>query len=205
MSRPANDDEEEDVEIAPGVTKEDIYPFIYDKTYPFVFCSLCQSGILVSSAHTHLQCMHKEVVTKEQRNRATYTLTLLPGMIQKETELNNYQRPVSVRKAIPYLGMPKTDGLKCSRCSYVCRNARMMQVHCREQHRLLSERRVGAPSRAALQRRFRVPWREGVKCQQLFKKRKLSQWFEVCDDAAIWGDDDRQTDRSGDRGCSGVG
>ena len=84
MSRPANDDEEEDVEIAPGVTKEDIYPFIYDKTYPFVFCSLCQSGILVSSAHTHLQCMHKEVVTKEQRNRATYTLTLLPGIPERD-------------------------------------------------------------------------------------------------------------------------
>ena len=131
-----------------------------------------------------------------QRNKAAYTLTLLPDMIQKETELDDYQRPVSVRKAIAYLGMPKTDGLKCSGCSYICRNARMMQLHCRQVHGLFSERRVGAPSKAALQRKFRVPWREGVKCQQLSKKRKLSRWFEVCDDETIWGDDDRQPEAS---------
>ncbi len=188
MSRPAHDDEKKDVEITSGVTKEDIYPFIYDKLYPFVFCSLCQSGVIVPSARTHLRSMHEEAVSAMQRNRAAYTLTLLPHMIEKEIELDGYQGPVSVRKAIPYLGTPKTDGLKCSKCSHMCRNARMMQKHCRQVHRLISERRVGAPSRAALQRRFWVPWREGVKCQQLFKKRKLSRWFEVCDDAALWED-----------------
>jgi hypothetical protein len=195
MSRPADDNEEKDVEIAPGVTKEDIYPFIYDKTYPFVFCSLCQSGIIVPSAHTHLQSMHGEVVI-EQRNRAAYTLKLLPGMIRGITELDNYQRPVSVCKAIPYLGLPKTDGLKCRECTHLCRNRRNMQTHCRVQHGLLSERRVGAPLRAALRRKFWVPWREGVKCQQLSKKGKLSGWFEVCDDEAIWGDDHQQSDPS---------
>lgn len=69
----------------------------------------------------------------------------------------------------------------------MCFNARMMQLHCREEHGLLSERRVGAPSRAAHLRRFRVPWREGVRCQQLVKKRKHSWWVEVCDDEAIVG------------------
>jgi hypothetical protein len=188
MSVLSRDSQEENVEVVPGVTKEDIYPFIYDKTYPFVFCSLCQSSVIVPSAHAHLRSMHKEAVSATQRNRATYTVTLLPNMVRKEGELDGYQVPVSVRKAIPHLGTPKTDGLKCSQCSYMCRNVRMMQLHCRQVHGLLSERRVGAPSKAALQRRFWVPWREGVKCQQLSKKRKLSRWFEVCDDEAIWGD-----------------
>lgn len=193
MSQSAdNDDEGKDIEIAPGVTKGDIYPFIYDKTYPFVFCSLCQSGTMVSSAHSHLQSMHKEAVPAMQRNRAAYTLTLLPDMIQKEAELDGYQGPVSVRKAIPYLGRPRTDGLKCERCSYMCRNTKKIKYHRRKAHGLRSERGVGAPSKAALQRGFRVPWREGVKCQQLFKKRKLSRWFEVCDDETIWGRDKRE-------------
>lgn len=182
MSQSANNNnDEKDIEIAPGVTKGDIYPFVYDKGYPFVFCSLCQSGIIVPSAYSHIYSRHKEAVPAMQRNRATYTLTLLPGMVRKETELSDYQGPVSVCKAIPYLGKPRTDGLKCERCSYVCRNARLMQHHCRAVHGLLSERRVGAPSKAALQRGFRVPWREGVKCQRLFQKRRLSAWFEVCD------------------------
>ncbi|KAL7940040.1 hypothetical protein V8C42DRAFT_338738 [Trichoderma barbatum] len=189
MSGSADDNIEEDIEIAPGVTKGDIYPYIYDKTYPFVFCSLCQSGITVPSAYTHLRSIHEKAVPAMQRNRATYTLTLLPNMARNETELDDYQGPVSVRKAIPYLGRPRTDGLKCNTCSFICRNARLMQRHCRTKHGLLTERRVGAPSRAARQRKFWVPWREGVKCQQLFKKRKLSQWFEVCDDEAIWGSD----------------
>jgi len=200
-SRPGGDgggDMEEDVEIAPGVTREDIYPFVYDKTYPFVFCSVCESGIIVPSASTHLRTMHKELVPAQQRNKATYTVGLLPNMIQKEQELDDYQGPVSVRKAIPYLGEPRTDGLKCAVCSHMCRNARNMQQHCRREHGLVSERGVGAPSRAARKLRFRVPWREGVKCQRLFKKRKHSRWFEVCDDGAILGvDHGSETGRDG--------
>jgi hypothetical protein len=174
--------ERKDVEIAPGVTQKDIYPFIYDRTYPFVFCSLCQSGVIVPSARTHVRSMHREAVPALQRNRAAYTLTLLPAMIQKEAELDCYEGPIFVRKAIPYLGPPKTNGLKCPQCSHMCRNVRMMQLHCRQEHGLVSERPVGAPSKAARQRGFRVPWREGVKCQRLFAKRKHSRWFEVRDD-----------------------
>jgi hypothetical protein len=187
MSRTANDDKAEDTEIARGVTEQDIFPFIYDKMYPFVFCSLCQSAVIVPSAHAHLRFIHKEAVPALQRNKAAYTLTLLPNMIHREMDLEEYQVPVSVRKAIPYLKAPKTDGLKCRQCSHVCHNVRVMQQHCRQAHGLLSERRVGAPSRAAQERGFWVPWREGVKCQQLSKKRKLSRWFEVCDDETIWG------------------
>ena len=139
-----------------------------------------------------------------QRNRAAYTLKKLPKMIQKETELDNYPAPVSVRKAIPYLGQPRTDGLKCRLCSHMCRNARMMQTHHRQEHGIVSERVVGAPSKAALRRGFKVPWREGVKCQQFFKKRRLSRWFEVCDDEAA---DDRQGDPCGlgQKGPEGAG
>lgn len=188
MSRSAHNNKEGYVEITEGVTKDDIYPFIYDKTYPFVFCSLCQSAVIVPSARTHLRTMHKEAVLAMQRNRAAYTLTLLPGMAQKEEQLDDYQGPVSVRKAIPHLGTPNPNGLKCTHCSHMCFNAKMMQLHYRRDHGITSERRVGAPSKADLQREFCVPWRVGVKCQRLSKKRKLSRWFEVCDDEAIWGD-----------------
>jgi hypothetical protein len=206
MSR-STDNEGLGIEITAGVTKGDIYPFIYDRAYPFVFCSLCQSCVIVPSARTHLRSMHAGLVAASQRNTAAYTLTLLPDMVHKETELDNYPAPVSVRKAIPYLGPPRTDGLKCSQCSHMCRNARMMQLHCRQEHGLLSERGVGAPSRAALQRGFKVPWREGVKCQQFFKKRRLSRWFEVCDDDGILGPDDRQGDACGlgQKGMEGAG
>jgi hypothetical protein len=180
-----NDDEGEGIEIAPGVTKGDIYPFVYDKTYPFIFCSLCHSGMIVPSARTHLLSKHQQTVPAMQRYRAAYTLTLLPNMVQKESELDDYQAPVSVLRAIPYLGKPRTDGLKCERCSYVCRNRKVLLCHRREKHGLVSKQQAGAPSKAAPKQRFRVPWREGVRCQQLFKKRKLSGWFEVCDNEAI--------------------
>lgn len=175
------------MEIALGVIKGDIYPFIYNKTYPFVFYSLCQSGIIVSSAHTYLQLTHEKTVAVMQRYRAAYTLMLLPGIVWKETELNDYQGPVSIRKAILYLRRPKTDGLKCNKCSYIYCNARLMQHYCRTEHGLVSKQRVRALSRAARQRKFQVLWQEGVKCQRLFKKRKLSQWFKVCNDEALQG------------------
>jgi hypothetical protein len=180
MSEPASSQGSE-VEIAPGVTAEDIQPFIYDKIYPFVFCSLCKSGIIVPSARTHLRSMHREAVSEMQRNRAAYTLSLLPNMYQKEAELDEYKGPDSVCKAIPYLEAPRPNMFKCDECGHSCSRRKNMQEHCRKEHGLLSERRVGAPSRANLQQKFSVPWREGVKCQRFSKRRKLSRWFEVCD------------------------
>lgn len=181
MSEPASSQESGD-EIAPGVTKEDIQPFIYDKAYPFVFCSVCKSSIIVPSARTHLRNQHRDTVSEMQRNRAAYTLSLLPDMMQKEAELDDYQVPVSVGKAIPYLEEPRTNMLGCDRCSHACGNARNMQEHRRKVHGLRGERRIGAPSRADRQQEFRVPWREKVKCQRFSQSRRLSRWFEVCDD-----------------------
>lgn len=128
MSAPEPAAAAQEKEIAPGVTEEDIWPYIYDKAYPFVFCSLCKTAILVSSGRSHIRGQHFEAITEMQRNRAAYTLCQLPGMFQTEAELAKYTIPVSVRKAIPYLEAP-TAKLKCSRCSHACGNARNMQLH----------------------------------------------------------------------------
>lgn len=168
-------------DIAPGVTEEDIYPFIYDKKYPFVFCSLCRSSIIIPSARPYLLRQHQTRVSERQRNIAAYSLTLLPNMAQSERELDMYQAPIAVPKAIPYLDVQLA--LKCRVCHHACRNARNMQKHCRVEHGQHSERRVGALSKADGNRMFWVPWRDNVTCQQFFKRRKLSGWFEVLVDA----------------------
>jgi hypothetical protein len=176
MSKPAAI-QETDEEIATGVTKQDIRPFIYDKDYPFVFCSRCKSGIIVPSARAHLLSQHREDVPEQQRNITAYSLTLLPNMAQSEGELDKYQAPRSVRIAIPYLECRRL--FKCRECHYACSNRRNMQTHCRVEHDQHSERRVGAPSKARRQRPFWVPWRENVMCQRFFQSRKLRGWFEV--------------------------
>lgn len=165
------------------MTKEDIYPFIYDKKYPFVFCSMCKSSIIIPSARPHLLSQHPTGVPERQRNRAAYSLTLLPNMAQRERDLDMYQAPTTVLKAIPYLDVQRA--LKCRLCHHACRNARNMQKHCRVEHEQHSERRVGALSKADGKRMFWVPWRENVTCQQFFKRRKLSRWFEVVVDAPM--------------------
>ncbi len=53
----------EEKEIAPGVIEEDIWPYIYDKVYPFVFCSLYKTAILVSSGRSHIRGQHLEAIT----------------------------------------------------------------------------------------------------------------------------------------------
>lgn len=82
-SRPGGDgggDMEEDVEIAPGVTRGDIYPFVYDETYPFVFCSVCESGSLchrqarIFGRCTKSWCQRNSET--KQRTRSGYSISV---------------------------------------------------------------------------------------------------------------------------------
>ena len=103
--------------------------------------------------------------------------------IQTQTQLQSFSFPDPTSAAIPWIQEPKSDGLSCLECSYIARQNRKIQEHCRIQHRWINPiGRFGISVDIDVDtatNRVNRPWRINVRCQQLFRNRRASGWFEV--------------------------
>lgn len=61
-----------------------------------------------------------------ERHKIEQAIQGIPNLFRTEEEL-----PPPSSYSIPYLADPKTDGLKCHKCSYICSQVQKMQSHCR--------------------------------------------------------------------------
>lgn len=99
-------------------------------------------------------------------------------MIGSQDDLSRLEFPLPSALPIPYIAAPKKDGLKCRKGSYIARQVKKIQAHCRDKHGWQNPRIKGRPAGTnAFNARF--PWRENVHCQLFFLSRVGSRWFEV--------------------------
>jgi hypothetical protein len=148
---------------------QNLYPFVYDTTYPFLFCSLCHYAVLVPSTADHLKGVHKDIPVS-QRKAVRDAISQLPNMYRSKEDVGEFAFPSPSSAPIPHIQPPFEDGHQCNECGWITtsKTRRRMHVHppdqCHSGH---------------------SPWRTGVRCQQLFAKGPRSVWFEVGRDEAV--------------------
>ena len=159
-------------------------PFIHLPQYSVIVCRKCKYAILPSQINTHLS-NKKHGYSKEERQAIIQEVAKLPGLIQSEAQLEAFQFPPSIAKAIPELKAAKPNGLKCQSCAYVVCHRQLIQEHCRTVHRWENERKKGRPSYKRRQVEPEWPWISRVHCQQFFKQGPKSGFFEVIGEEVV--------------------
>jgi hypothetical protein len=139
-----------------------IYPFVYDPAYPFLFCTLCKYAVLVPSTSAHLKDVHKDIPTS-QRKAVREATGQLHGVYQRKEEMAEFRFPGPDDKPIPYIHRPANNGICCSECRWITTSEARMRTHWQKTHPESSGTR----------------WRTNVQCQRLFAKGPYSVWFEV--------------------------
>lgn len=153
-------------------------PFIQLPEYPFVICKVCRVACVADEAKAHLHNQHSTISTSE-RARIFRLIADIPGIIKDQRGLYGFQFPQPTIKPIPFIMPPKTDGLRCNRCSFVTRTIDGMQKHCRKEHSWTNRRGRGGNLQKKARQEWEVPWTTGIRCQRFFKSRAASGWFEV--------------------------
>ncbi|KJZ69024.1 hypothetical protein HIM_11583 [Hirsutella minnesotensis 3608] len=153
-------------------------PFVYLPQFPFVICKSCQFACVGREVNRHLRERHPSVPASE-RSRIVQAVQAVPGVIQDQRGLREFQFPAPDIEAIPYIQPPKEDGLRCNQCGFVTRAWRWMRDHCRNTHGWQNPWKRGGNVRLRAQEAREVPWTTGVRCQRFFPKRAASGWFEV--------------------------
>jgi hypothetical protein len=125
-------------------------------------------------ARSHLAGRHA-AISDDERGAIVEEIRQLPDIIQGEAGLDEFEFPEPTTKAIPQLGEPMPDGLGCKQCWYVSRQPQKIQIHCRVTHGWSNKRKRGQHGGVGED----VPWVSGVRCQQFFRTRVNSRWFEV--------------------------
>jgi RecQ family ATP-dependent DNA helicase len=175
-----------------------MHSFIHLPDYPVPICTECKYGMSVEGIYTHLAGKKHGNVPKEERRRIMEELSQIPGIIQNERDLDQFQFPPPTTKAIPALEKPKKDGISCKKCPYTIRQLQRMQEHCRTEHGWKNTRKRGREPYKKKQDRIEkkgedLPWVSGVQCQRFFKQGMKSGWFEVeRDEAPIAEEEDGQ-------------
>ena len=155
-------------------------PFLYLPDYSLLVCTTCQFATLGDEVPTHLRTRHRDVGL-ERRQQIIEAIQQMPraGLLWKQADLVNLQRPGPESTAIAQLEAPRADGLGCRQCPYVARQVQKIQDHCRTEHGWQNERARGGDVRRKARVERALPWREGVRCQRWFLSRAGSHWFEV--------------------------
>jgi hypothetical protein len=125
---------------------------------------------------THLASKRHMGVLDGEEGLVVEEISRIPGIIQGEHELDDFQFPSPTTKAIPQLAEPKNDGMRCKMCQYVSRHRQGIQEHCRARHGWKNQRKRGRQGEVP---KAELPWDSGVRCQRFFKTRLNSRWFEV--------------------------
>ena len=151
-----------------------------------LICSKCQYAVLPSEIDTHFQKKPTHGLNKTSRQRIVQAVGRIPRLIQDQKELKEFGFvfPPPTAPAIPELGEPRKDGLKCpfdkpngKPCTFIVRYSQRIREHCREVHQQGQPKQNGPPRKE--HRSPKVPWEEKVHCQRFFDHGLYSGFFEV--------------------------
>lgn len=92
--------------------RHQLYPFIYDAAYPFLFCTLCKYAMLVPSTTDHLRDIHKDMPIRH-RKAVREATGRLHGMYQRKEEMERFCFPSPDKGPVPYIHEPVNNGLGC--------------------------------------------------------------------------------------------
>ncbi|KAK4158624.1 hypothetical protein QBC43DRAFT_305290, partial [Cladorrhinum sp. PSN259] len=153
-------------------------PFTVLKPYKVLVYITCRHACTVEEINTHLRTKHRYFSVAE-RNAIVRTTQQSTSLFKNQAELEFLVLPQSPIPAVPDLAGPYLDGLKCDQCSYIARQVRLIQEHCRIIHAWSNPRTRGRNTAEKTRLMPSNPWRSGVPCQRFFPSRRASGWFEV--------------------------
>ncbi|EMT67217.1 Putative ATP-dependent DNA helicase Q1, partial [Fusarium odoratissimum] len=173
-------------------------PFIHLPPFPFVFCSHCKIGFVISEVYNHLKIKHSHL-SRSQMKSIKKEVAAIPGIAKDQHELKDWEPPPPTVQPISYIQPPQKNKLGCNRCPYVVGEVRRMQEHCRIMHGWINDWKKGGNVRhRARQARQPIPWRGGVQAQQVCHWGHGRRWFEV--GRVIDQDNNQQTRSRGEEG-----
>lgn len=152
-------------------------PFIHFEEYPFVICKPCQFACITSEIESHLQRHHSESTTPKSRKETQATIEAIPGLIQTQEELQQWNPPPPETDPIPYIPSP-VSGVRCNECGHIVQKVKGIKAHWREKHQWINPRGRGRHPKPRSQHDAQ-PWTTVRQCQRFFPKRGGSRWFEV--------------------------
>ncbi|KAK4158655.1 hypothetical protein QBC43DRAFT_249019, partial [Cladorrhinum sp. PSN259] len=165
-------------------------PFTVLEPYKVLVCTTCRHACTVEEINTHLRTKHRYFSVAE-RNAIVRTTQQSTSLFKNQAELEFLVLPQSPIPAVPDLAGPYLDGLKCDQCSYIARQVRLIQEHCRIIHAWSNPRTRGRNTAEKTRLMPSNPWRSGVPCQRFFPSRRASGWFEVYQDQDLKQDIDQ--------------
>ena len=142
-------------------------------------CKTCKFACVADESTTHLRTRHGASMKVDHRKAVAKAIGEIPGIIRSQDELRDFQYPPPTTEPIPFLDAPQADGLRCNACGFIIRTIEGMQRHCRKAHGWVNEWKAGGDVVKRAKQQRDVPWMTGVQCQQFFKSRAGSRWFEV--------------------------
>lgn len=98
----------------------EIGPFTFLHTYKVLIYRDCQFDLLADEAFSHMQKRHRDI-SCDQRHRIINDAIFPLQVKRSPTDLQGFRFPHPTVPSIPYLSLPKTDGLKCRGSPHVAR------------------------------------------------------------------------------------
>lgn len=150
--------------------------------YQIIVCIApnCQHAVWPSEVRQHFRSIYHQL-DKVELQDLTRIVQALNQLAHKPNELPNLQ---TLSQPIPHLNI-YYDGLLCQLtpecCRYICRNAKNMATHCRNQHSWTKYASKGRPTNTTKRLTERTKpdaWRQTA-CQRLFPTRYGSSFFAV--------------------------
>jgi hypothetical protein len=150
--------------------------------YQIIVCtgSNCRHAVWPSEVRQHFRGIYHRLDKVELRE-LTRIVQALNQLAHKPSELPSLQ---TLSQPIPCLNI-YYDGLLCQLtpecCRYICRNAKNMATHCRDQHSWTKYASQGRPTnttRRLTERTVPSAWRQTA-CQRLFPSRHGSSFFAI--------------------------
>ncbi|KDN64751.1 hypothetical protein CSUB01_11124 [Colletotrichum sublineola] len=153
-------------------------PFVYNTVFSVAICKTCQFAVVADEVVTYLRTRHRSLPAA-RREEVSQAVRACPGIIRNQEGITALQLPGPTTSPIEHLAAPEHDGLECTTCGYVCRQQRVMQRHCRDQHGWINDWKKGGNVRRKASKPRHLPWTEGVSCQRFFPSRAGRRWFRV--------------------------
>ncbi|KAK0370042.1 hypothetical protein CLIM01_12595 [Colletotrichum limetticola] len=184
QSGPGTEGGNKDTSSAEHQQQDTIYPFVFNAEFSVALCKTCRYAVVSDEVMTHLKTQHRGIRVAE-RKRITDRIQSLHGIVRSQTDLQSFRYPGPNTPPIAHLAVPKTDGIRCAECQYVCRQLQTIQSHCRTEHGWVNDWQKGGNVRERAKAARILPWTTGVPCQRLFLTRAGCRWFEVGRDAGV--------------------